>query len=209
MLGFTSSNPAKDGKFRHLKVTINRPDLKLDFRAGYYARRDFEHLNHADREQQLEDELAAQLPRVDVPLYAGEAYFRRDESHYYLGVSLVVPGSQIPFVTEKDKDNATIDIIGEVLEGGKFPVGHLRDTVKLAVDSTREVRRKNVQYNTGFLLAPGNYHLKFVVRENQTGRMGSFESDVHIPDLRKISAENELGSSKQPARTGDRQKDCR
>ena len=185
VLGFTSSNPAKDGKFRHLKVTINRPDLKLDFRAGYYARRDFEHLNHADREQQLEDELSAQLPRVDVPLYAGEAYFRRDESHYYLGVSLVVPGSQIPFVTEKDKDNATIDIIGEVLEGGKFPVGHLRDTVKLAVDSTREVRRKNVQYNTGFLLAPGNYHLKFVVRENQTGRMGSFESDVHIPDLRK------------------------
>ena len=118
VLGFTSSNPAKDGRYRHLKVTVNRPDLKLDFRAGYYAGRDFEHLNHADREQQLEDELSAQLPRVDVPLYAGEAYFRRDESHYYLGVSLVVPGSQIPFVTEKDKDNATIDIIGEVLEGG-------------------------------------------------------------------------------------------
>jgi len=36
-----------------------------------------------------------------------------------------------------------------------------------------------------FLLAPGNYHLKFVIRENQTGRMGSFETDVHIPDLRK------------------------
>jgi VWFA-related protein len=185
VLGFTSSNPAKDGRYRHLKVTVNRPDLKLDFRAGYYAGRDFEHLNHADREQQLEDELSAQLPRVDVPLYAGEAYFRRDESHYYLGVSLVVPGSQIPFVTEKDKDNATIDIKGEVLEGGKFPVGHLRDTMKLAVESTREVRRKNVQYNTGFLLAPGNYHLKFVVRENQTGRMGSFESEVRIPDLRK------------------------
>jgi hypothetical protein len=47
------------------------------------------------------------------------------------------------------------------------------------------VRRKNVQYNTGFLLAPGSYHLKFVVRENQTGRMGSFETDVQIPDLRK------------------------
>ncbi|HKM67616.1 MAG TPA: VWA domain-containing protein [Candidatus Acidoferrum sp.] len=185
VLGFTSSNPAKDGRYRHLKVTVNRPDLKLDFRSGYYAGRDFEHLNHADREQQLEDELATQLPRVDVPVYAGEAYFRKDDSHYYLAVSLVIPGSQIPFVTEKDKDNATIDIIGEALESGKFPVGHLRDTVKLAVESTREVRRKNVQYNTGFLLAPGNYHLKFVVRENQTGRMGSFETDVHVPDLRK------------------------
>jgi VWFA-related protein len=185
VLGFSSNNHLKDGRFRHLKVTVNRPDLKLDFRSGYYAGRDFEHLNHADREQQLDDELAAPLSRVDVPVYAGAAYFRRDDSHYYLSVSLVIPGSQIPFVTEKDKDNATIDIIGEALESGKFPVGRLRDTVKHALDSTREVRRKNVQYNTGFLLAPGNYHLKFVVRENQTGRTGSFETDVHIPDLRK------------------------
>jgi len=122
-----------------------------------------------------------------VPLYAGTAYFRQDESHYYLAVSLVVPGSQIPFVQEKDKDNATIDIIGEARLGekGRVPVGQLRDTVKLAVDSTQQVRRKNVQYNTGFVLAPGNYHLKFIVRENQTGRMGSFETDVQVPDLRK------------------------
>jgi VWFA-related protein len=185
VLGFTSNNPLKDGRFRRLKVQANRPDLKLDFRSGYYAGRDFEHLNRADREQQLEDELDAQLPRVDVRLYAGAAYFRQDDSHYYLAISLVIPGSQIPFVTEKDKDSATIDIIGEALEGGKLPVGQLRDTVKLAVESSRQIRRKNVQYNTSFLLAPGSYHLKFVIRENQTGRMGSFETDVQIPDLRK------------------------
>jgi hypothetical protein len=133
----------------------------------------------------LEDELAAELPQTDVAVYAGTAYFRQDDSHYYLGVSLVIPGSQIPFAQQKDKDNATIDIIGEVLESGRFPVGRLRDTVKLAVDSTQQVRRKNVQYNGSFVLAPGNYHLKFVVRENSTGRMGSFETDVRIPDLRK------------------------
>jgi VWFA-related protein len=185
VLGFTSNNPQKDGRFRHLKVVVNRPDLRLDFRSGYYADRDFEHLNRSDREQQLEDELAAQLPRVDVPLYAGASYFRKDDSHYYLAVSLVIPGSQIPFVTEKDKENATIDVIGEALQDGKIPVGRQRETVKLAVESTRQVRRKNVQYNTGFLLAPGSYHLKFVVRENQTGRMGSFETDIRIPDLRK------------------------
>jgi len=187
VLGFTSSNLLKDGHYRRLKVMVNRADVKLEFRPGYYAGRDYQHLNRADREAQLEDELAAELPQTDVPLYAGTAYFRQDESHYYLAVSLVVPGSQIPFVQEKDKDNATIDIIGEARLGekGRVPVGQLRDTVKLAVDSTQQVRRKNVQYNTGFVLAPGNYHLKFIVRENQTGRMGSFETDVQVPDLRK------------------------
>jgi VWFA-related protein len=188
VLGFTSTNPLKDGHYRRLKVVVNRADVKLEFRPGYYSGRDYQHLNRADREAQLEDELSADLPQTDVPLYAGTAYFRQDESHYYLSVSLVIPGSQIPFVQEKDKDNATIDIIGEVrLDGkGKVPVGQLRDTVKLAVDSTQQVRRKNVQYNTGFVLAPGNYHLKFIVRENQTGRMGSFETDVQVPDLRKV-----------------------
>ena len=187
VLGYTSTNHLKDGHFRRLKVQLNRPDVKLEYRAGYYADRDYQHMKQVDREEQLEDELAADLPQTDVAVYAGTAYFRADDSHYFLSVSLVVPGSQIPFVQDKDKDNATLDIIGQVREGGKFPVGRLRDTVKLAVDSSQQVRRKNVQYNTSFMLAPGNYHLKFIVRENRTGRMGSFETDVRIPDLRKTA----------------------
>jgi len=185
VLGYTSTNHLKDGHYRRLKVQVNRPDIKLEYRPGYYAGRDFEHMKKEDREEQLENELTAELPQTDVAVYAGTAFFRQDDSHYYLSVSLVVPGSQIPFVQEKDKDNATIDIIGMVLESGKFPVGRQRDTVKLAVDSVQQVRRKNVQYNTGFVLPPGSYHLKFIVRENRSGRMGSFETDVRIPDLRK------------------------
>ena len=185
VLGYASSNHLKDGRFRRIKVQVNRPDIKLEYRPGYYAGRDFQHMKQTDREQQLEDELAAELPQTDVAVYAGTAYFRQDDSHYYLAVSLVIPGTQIPFVQEKDKDSATIDIIGVVLESGKFPFGRQRDTVKLAVDSAQQVRRKNVQYNTGFLLPPGSYHLKFIVRENRTGRMGSFETDVRIPDLQK------------------------
>ncbi len=202
ILGYTSTNHLKDGRFRRIKVVLSRQDVKLEYRAGYYAGRDFEHFNRADREQQLQDELASELPATDVAVYAGTAYFRRDDSHYFLGVSLVVPGSQIPFVQEKDKDSATLDIAGTVLEGGQFPVGHLRDTVKLAVDSAQQVRRKNVQYNTSFVLAPGNYHLKFVVRENRTGRMGTFETDVQIPDLRKVplrSSSVVLSSLRVPA----------
>jgi hypothetical protein len=202
ILGYTSSNHLKDGRFRHIKVVVNRPDVKLEYRAGYYAGRDFEHSGRADREQQLQNELASDLPATDVAVYAGTAYFRRDDSHYFLAVSIVVPGSQIPFVQEKDRDGATLDLAGVVLESGKFQVGQLRDTVKLAVDSAQQVRRKNVQYNTSFLLAPGSYHLKLVVRENRTGRMGTFETDVRIPDLRKVplrSSSVVLSSLRVPA----------
>jgi len=202
ILGYTTGNHLKDGRFRHIKVVVNRPDLKLDYRSGYYAGRDYEHSGRADREQQLQDELASDLPATDVAVYAGTSYFRRDDSHYFLAVSIVVPGSQIPFMQERDKDNATLDVAGVVLEAGKFQVGQLRDTVKLNVESTQQVRRKNVQYNTSFLLAPGTYHLKFVVRENRTGHMGSFETDVQIPDLRKVplrSSSVVLSSLRVPA----------
>ena len=57
--------------------------------------------------------------------------------------------------------------------------------MKLAVNQTQQVARRNIQYSTGFTLAPGRYHLKFVVRENETGNMGSFETDLTVPDQKK------------------------
>src|SRR3989441_12472847 len=61
VLGFTSNNPLKDGRFRRLKVHVNRPDLKLDFRSGYYTGRDFERSEEHTSELQLEDELTSDL----------------------------------------------------------------------------------------------------------------------------------------------------
>ena len=185
VLGYRSTNPEMNGKFRRVKVAVNRPGLKLEYRNGYYGPKDYAHFDKEDREQQMLDEISSELSAVDVAVYMAAAYFRLDEAHYYIPVSLVIPGSQIPFVTDKNKDRATIDIIGVVQDEFKHPIGNARETVKLAVDESRQVRRKNVQYNTAFVLPPGKFHIKFVVRENQTGRLGSFETDVTVPDLRK------------------------
>lgn len=185
VVGFHSSNPARDGKFRKLTIKVNRPGVKLEYRPGYYAPADFKHSGKEDRERELEDELASDLPATDVALYMDAYYFQLDEHRFYVPVSLIVPGSQIPFVKGGDRDKATLDVIGEVLDEAKRPIGHVRDTVKLAVDQQVQARQKNIQYSTSFNLPPGKYHLKFVVRENQDGRMGSFEADVVLPDMRK------------------------
>ena len=76
--------------------------------------------------------------------------------------------------------------MGQVKNAQGIIVGNVRDTVKLALDAAQQVQQKNIQYSTGFTLAPGKYHLKFVVRENQTGAMGSFETDLQVPDLKKV-----------------------
>jgi VWFA-related protein len=184
VLGYRSSNTNMDGRLRRISVKVNRGDLKLEYRNAYYGPRDFRHFTKDDREQQLDDEIASDLPNTDLPVYLSTEFFRSEEDKNFVPVSIVVPGNAIPFAQASDNDKATLDVLGVVREKQtKFPVGNIRETVKLAVDGAQ--RRKNIQYNTGFLLAPGTYHVKFVVRENENGKMGSFETDLDVPDLKK------------------------
>jgi VWFA-related protein len=184
-IGFRSTNPVRDGRYRKLTIKINRPGIKLEYRPGYYAPADFKHSGHEDRERELTEQLASDLPATDVAVYLDAMYFRLDENRFYVPVSLIVPGSQIPFVKGGDKDKATLDIIGSVIDEFKRPIGTARETVKLNLDPSLQARQKNIQYTTSFNLPPGKYQMKFVVRENQTGRMGSFEADITLPDMKK------------------------
>jgi VWFA-related protein len=185
ILGFHSTNTARDGSFRHLTVRLNRSDVKMDYRPGYYAPADFQHQKTEDREVALTEQMRSDLPATDVAVYLQALYFRMDENRFFVPVSLIVPGSQIHSVKNGDRDKANIDVMGQVKNAEGIIVGNVRDTVKLALDAAQQVERKNIQYSTGFTLAPGKYHLKFVVRENQTGAMGSFETDLQVPDMKK------------------------
>jgi VWFA-related protein len=185
IVGFRSTNQARDGAFRHLTIKVDRNDVTIEYRPGYYAPADFQHQKTDDRELALTEQMRSDLPATDVAVYLQALYFRESENSFFIPVSLIVPGSQIPFVKGGDRDKATLDILGQVKDAQGIAVGNVRQTVKLALDQSQEVKRKNIQYSTGFTLAPGRYHLKFVVRENQTGNMGSFETDIQVPDLKK------------------------
>jgi VWFA-related protein len=202
-IGFRSMNPARDGKYRKLTIKINRPGIKLEYRPGYYAPADFKHSGREDREHELEEQLASELPATDIAVYMDALYFRLDENRFFVPVSLVVPGSQIPFVKGGDKDKATLDIIGAVIDEAKRPIGHARETVKLNLDPSLQARQKNIEYTTSFDLPPGKYQMKFVVRENQTGRMGSFEAEITLPDMKKSPLKLSsivLASMRQPSK---------
>jgi len=208
ILGFRSTDTARDGSYRHLTVKLNRGDAKLDYRPGYYAPADFKHQKTEDREEALMEQMRSDLPATDVAVYLQALYFRVKDDRFFVPISLIVPGSQIPFLKNGDKSKANIDVMGEVKNAQGIIVGNVRDTVKLALDAAQQVQRKNIQYSTGFTLAPGGYHLKFVVRENQTGAMGSFETDLQVPDLKKVPLKlsSIVLSSQRAANTKDAKK---
>jgi hypothetical protein len=206
VIGFRSTDTLRDGRYRRLTIKINRPGVKLEYRPGYYAPADYKHANKDERERQLQEQLSSDLAATDVEVYLQAYYFRSDTGNgaprFYVPVSLIVPGSQIPFVKGGDRSKATLDIIGELKNTAGQDMAEIRQTVKLAIDDSQQVSRKNIQYTTGFTLPLGKYHLKFVVRENQTGRMGSFETDITVPDLKKVPLKMSsvvLASQRMPA----------
>ncbi len=205
MLGYHSANAARDGRYRHITVKLNQPGLKLEYRKGYYGPADYKHSNDEDRERQLNEELSSDLPSTDLHVYFTASYFRIGDDKFSVPVSLVVPGSEIPFAQKSDQDKATLDLIGVITDEKKRPISDVRDTVKLAVSSSTQLRQKNVQYNTRLFLPSGKYHAKFVLRENQTGRMGSFETDLNIPDFKSLPLKMSsvvLANQLQPAGKG-------
>jgi VWFA-related protein len=82
VLGYTSTNTASDGRFRHLKIRLSRPDVRVEHRSGYYAEQDFRHAGREDRERQLQDQLLADLSATDFPVWVQAAHFRVGENKF-------------------------------------------------------------------------------------------------------------------------------
>jgi VWFA-related protein len=200
ILGYSSTNPAKDGRFRRIQVRVKREGLRVEARAGYYAERDFAHTSRGDRESQLQEQLFAAVSATDLPVLVTGGYFRLAADKYYVPISLAVPGSAVPVAAGKDK--ASLDLLGMVRDERGFPVGRFRETLQLPSAGDGTLGRKQVLYQSAVTLPPGRFSVKVVVRENTNGAIGSFEAAVHVPDLRqaplKVSAVV-LSTQLQPA----------
>jgi len=182
LLGYSSTDPTRDGRFRRIQVRVKRDGLHVEARAGYYAERDFAHTSRADRETDLQNMLFAALSPTDLPVLVTPGYFRISNDSYYVPVAVAVPGSAVPVPANKDK--VTLDIAGFVRDEQGRPVGRIRQTLDLPSGGANTLEGKQVLYQSGLTLPPGRYAVKVVVRENESGLAGSYEAPIVVPDLK-------------------------
>jgi VWFA-related protein len=192
LIGYATTNIAKDGRFRQIKVRVKKQNVKIEARNGYFADRDFQHTARGDRATQLQDQLFSALPATDLPVLVTSGYYRLATDRYFVPISVAVPGSAIPTPAEKDKDKMELDILGFVRDEQGRPVGRLQQSITLPPGSVGTVAAKQVLYTTAVELPPGKFDVKVVVRENTSGLMGSFQAAVVVPELKtaplKVSA---------------------
>jgi VWFA-related protein len=189
ILGYYSSNTALDGRFRKIKVELNQQIAskygKLDHRPGYYANKDFTKFNSSDKERQLAEALMLGDPMTDLSLALEVDYFRLARDKYFVPITVKMPGSELELAKSRGGDSTKIDFIGEVRDAKGVVQGNVRDAqdIKLKGEAAGLLSKRTLAYDTGFTLAPGTYVLKFLARENTTGKMGTFEHKFVIPDL--------------------------
>jgi VWFA-related protein len=189
ILGYYTSNASQDGKFRRIKVSQNNNfAANLDYRHGYYANKKFSRFTSADKERQLEDALMLEDPMTELTVAMEINYFQLNRAEYFVPIVVKIPGRELALAKRGGASHTLIDFIGEIKDAnGGTTVTNVRDkiNIKLSDATASELVHRPIEYDTGFTLLPGKYMLKFLARDDETGRIGTYQTTFVIPNLSK------------------------
>jgi hypothetical protein len=188
VLGYYTSNTARDGKLRRVKISLAR-DLaaKLDYRQVYYAGKEFSKFTSVDKERQLEDALMLGDPITELTIAMEVDFFQLNRAEYFVPLVVKIPGRELALVKGRGGEHTLIDFIGEVKDEYGSTISNVRDKVniKLSDATALELAKRPIEYDTGFTLLPGKYTIKFLARDDETGRIGTYQTSFVVPNLAK------------------------
>ena len=187
ILGYYSTQTALDGKFRKVKISLVNPgDLQLAYRPGYYGDKEFAKQSTADRERGLEEAMMLENPITDITVALELNYFQLNSAEYFIPIAVKIPGSELALARKRGASKVSLDFITEVKDD---PYGitqsNIRDKLEKSIaDSTvTQLASQPIHFEAGLTLLPGKYVLKFLVRDAETGRIGTFIKPFVIPNL--------------------------
>ena len=189
MIGYYATNMAKNGHFRRIKVSLTKDaTAKLDYRQGYFADKEFSKFTSVDKERQLEDALMLEDPVTELSIAMEIDHFQLNRAEYFVPIVVKIPGRELALAKRGGAEHTLIDFVGEIkdLVGGST-VSNVRDNVniKLSDATAAELAKRPIEYDTGFTLLPGKYMIKFLARDDETGRIGTYQTNFVIPNLNK------------------------
>jgi VWFA-related protein len=215
LLGYSPSDTRSDGRFRHIKVVADRKGIRVEARPGYFAPKNFRQFTREDKEEQLQQAMNSPQPFLELPLAVESARFQQSSKLYYVVVAAKIPGSQVPFRAKSQAHETEFDFAWRATNSKGQVIAALDDTlpVKLDASTYKQVLQSNILYEGGLLLPPGIYTLKVVVREDQTGKIGTFAEPLVLPEpkeqgltLSSVVVSNQLGGTGSGTRSDQRRR---
>jgi VWFA-related protein len=188
VIGYYTSNTAKDGRFRRIKIALEgEREGRLDYRQGYFAGKEFKKFTAADKERQLEDALMLPDPITELTIAMEIDYFQQNRAEYFVPIAVKIPGRELALAKRGGAERTVIDFIGEIKDAFGTTMSNVRDkvSIKLSDATAAELAHRPIVYDTGFTLLPGRYTIKFLARDDETGRIGTFQATFVVPNLNK------------------------
>jgi VWFA-related protein len=179
LVGYQSSDPAKDGKFRRIDVRVNRPNLEVRTRSGYQSARD-ESSRHTAPPAPLATALSGLVPKSDLPLQLTAVPFavpgKRESA-----VAIVI-GIRQPLVQASGPRRETLDLQVSAFDGGgkEHGTARLRADVALKPDATGFAEYELL---VRLDLKPGRYQLRVAGNAISLSTSGSLYADLDVPDV--------------------------
>ena len=194
ILGYYPTNTAKDGKLRRVKITLKDRSgpsgnvAKLSYREAYYGDKEFSKFTSADKERQLEEALLLGDPITELTIAMELNYFQLNRAEYFVPLAVKIPGSELVLAQKAGAERTVIDFIGEIKDEFGTTISNIRDKVEikgLKGEAASRLASSPIHYDAGYTLLPGKYVIKFLARNAETGRIGTYQTDFLVPNLNK------------------------
>ena len=197
IIGYYTTNANLDGKFRRIKISLKEDTTaKLDYRVGYVANKTFNKFTTADMERQLQDALMMADPMTEITIAMEINYFQLNSAEYFVPIVAKIPGSELALARKGGAERTVIEFIGEVKDEYGTTVSNIRDKadIRMTGETAAQLAHQPIQYDGAFQLLPGSYTIKLLVRDDETGRIGTYMHKFVVPNLNKETTKIPISS---------------
>ena len=127
------------------------------------------------------------LVRADVNIDSMLLYKAMPPDKGAIDIHLVIDSKKLQFEQAGDKQQASLDIAGFVFDETGQLRGGFSETVNanLSAQEFDRINKGGFLYSANTTLPSGVYQVRFAVRDNKTGRMGTMSRYIEVPDLTK------------------------
>lgn len=176
-----------DGKFRKITVRVDRPDLTVHTRSGYFAVPQLKGGQQlAAYEMPLLNALSSTQMPADLAFNAAAERFNDHGPKIQYMVTLEAPLKELTFTPQPDQKNAAVD--AALLAVIKNPAGEIVEklskdfAVQVPLDKIDAYKAGNLLQSFPTELAPGTYSLEAVIMDRNNNKMSVKKSALTVPE---------------------------
>jgi VWFA-related protein len=179
LLGYYPENKREEGKFRKIRIKTARSNLQVSHRKGYYEEKPYKDYTDFEKQLQLAELVTKDIHRDDIEVNSFISAFEGTEEIARVSVFLQFPGKHF---LDSSQKNVRFDIYGYAIDSrGKFRdffYNPLNIDIQIAKS---KLETHGVKYFDLLLVPPGDYRIKCIIRDSQTGEVGVTLNELTVP----------------------------